>query len=324
MKPTLLLPPTPDDSWTLAVQAGVRYAVTKPTAALSGLPSPEQPGVLATLQRRFADHGLTLIGLEGDPFDMAPIKLGLPRRDETLDRYRQLLQRMRELGLDLLCYNFMLRLPGATHDWSRTRTDHPTRGGALTTAFSFDDVPSAVAEPTHDTVWSNYQHFITAVIPDAEAAGVRMALHPDDPPLPILAGVPRLFGSIDAFHRAYALAPSPANAVTFCQANFTLMPGNPTEHARQLADRIAFVHWRDVVGTPQDFHETFHDDGPSDMAAWVRLYAELGFTGPIRMDHAPLLSGEPQPWMPGYGTTGRLLAIAYLRGMLRGLSIAEA
>jgi mannonate dehydratase len=172
-----------------------------------------------------------------------------------------------------------------------------------------------------DRVWENYAAFVRAMMPVAEQAGVRLALHPDDPPIPELLGVSRIFHHIKSFERAYDLVPSQSNGVTFCQANFALMPGNVADHARQLANRIAFVHWRDVAGTATDFHETFHDDGPHDMAATVRLYHELGFTGPIRLDHAPLTHGEPTPWMPGYGNLGRTHAAAYLRGICHASAI---
>lgn len=322
MKPCLLLPPKPDASWKLAVQAGVGYAVTKATTQLSGLPAPDDRDALAAVQRRFADHGLTLLGLEGDQFDMSRIKLGAAGRDEDLERYRRMLANMGELGLDLLCYNFMVRPPGQTHDWSRTALDVPTRGAALTSEFRLADVPESESSSggsiPADRVWDHYAYFLRAVIDAAQAAGVRMALHPDDPPIPELRGAGRIFHEAEAFHRAYRLAPMHANAVTFCQANFVLMPGNAAEHARAFAaqDRIAFVHWRDVVGAADNFHETFHDAGPGDMAGWIASYHELGFDGPIRVDHAPLMHGETDPWMPGYGTLGRLLAFAYLRGVI--------
>ncbi|MEM9789620.1 MAG: mannonate dehydratase [Planctomycetota bacterium] len=323
MKLALLLPPCPDDSWTLAVQAGVRYAVTKPTSSMSGLGEPWEPGVAMALKRRFAERGLALLGFEGDPFDLSRVKLGRPGRDEDFRRYRAMLEAMGETGLGLLCFNFVARLPGADHDWSRTREDYPLRGGALATAFDLERVPSGDAGVViaADAVWSNYAAFIRAVIPTAERAGVRMALHPDDPPLPELAGVSRVFGTVEAFERAHRLAPSPAHAVTFCQANFMLMPGRVEDHARRLADRVAFVHWRDVAGTAERFHETFHDGGPHDLAALLRLYHDLGLDVPIRVDHAPLMHGEGRPWMPGYGVHGRLLAAAYLRGIADGAGL---
>ncbi|MEM1445063.1 MAG: mannonate dehydratase [Planctomycetota bacterium] len=325
MKPTLLLPPAPDDSWKLAVQAGVRYAVTKPTAALSGLGEPDRPGVLTRLRARFADAGLELLGLEGDPFDVSAIKLGGPMRDQAIERYIALLGEMHAAGLGLLCFNFMVRPPRQSHDWSRTRLDHPTRGDAEATAFRLADLPEAgrhdEVDPHADAVWANFHAFVSEVLPFAVQAGVAMALHPDDPPVPRLAGVDRIFGTREAFEQATSRHPN--LRVTFCQANFLLMPGDLVDHARALADRIAFVHWRDVAGHAEHFSETFHDDGPTDMLGMLRLYAELGFNGPIRMDHAPLMHGEPTPWMPGYGVQGRLMAIAYLRGLLQGAGIVE-
>ncbi len=324
MKITLLLPPKPDASWTLAVQGGVRFAVTKAAPSLSGLAAPFELDALRQVQQRFAEAGLTLVGLEGDQFDMSRIKLGQPGRQEDVERYCRMLENMAALGINLLCYNFMARLPGQAHDWSRTRIDLPTRGGALTTAFNLAQVPIANATGglTAEQLWKNYQWFIERVMPHAQRVDVKMALHPDDPPVPVLGGMARIFGTMDAFHRAYEVSPCPCNAVTFCQANFMLMPGDVAAHAKALAKRIAFVHWRDVAGTATDFHETFHDDGPHDMVAMIKLYHQLGFTGPIRLDHAPLMHGEPEAWMPGYGIHGRLLGAAYLRGIARGLGIA--
>ncbi len=315
MKLTLLLPPRPDASWTLAAQAGVRFAVTKVTPELVGGADPAAVETLAVVQHDFAEHGIALLGLEGDPFDMTPIKLGRPGRDEVFDRYRRMLTSMGELGLHLLCYNFMARPPGQAHDWSRTQLARPLRGGALTSEFDAAKVAETHRTLEHVELWENYERFVTAVLPAAERAGVRMALHPDDPPIPSVAGMPRLFHRVEGFERAYRSCPSLVNAVTFCQANFALMSGSLQEHARRLADRVAFVHWRDVAGRRDCFYETFHDDGPTDMVAMVRLYRDLGFTGPIRMDHAPLMHGEEKPWMPGYGIHGRLLAASYLRGI---------
>ena len=310
----------------MARQAGVRYALTKPTAPLSGLGEPDQPGVLESIRDRFTDAGITLLGLEGDPFDMSRIKLGQPGREADLDRYTRLLENMAGCGLHTLCYNFMARLPGQLHDWSRTKIDYPTRGGALATAFKLADLPREDRSPgmlSAESLWQHYTTFIQHVMPVAERVGVRMAIHPDDPPIPTLNGCPRIFGRVEAFERGYQLAPSPSNGVTFCQANFSLMPGDVATHARTMADRIAFVHWRNVIGAADDFYETFHDEGDLDMAEMIRIYAELSFDGPIRMDHAPLMHGEPEPWMPGYGINGRLLGIVYLRGLLRGMRIEE-
>ncbi len=319
-----LLPATPDHRWTLALQSGVRYAVTKAAPELTGLSAPDDLDSLRLIRDRFAEAGLTLLGLEGDQFDMQRIKWGRTGCDDDYQRYRRMLQNMGELGLNLLCYNFMLRTPGAKHDWHRTRTDIPIRGGSLTSRFSLADLPPterlAPLLFTHDQLWANYTRFLHEVMPTAERCAVKMGLHPDDPPITQLAGVPRLFGTLDAFDKAYHIHPSPSNAVTFCQANFKLMPGDLEDHARHLASRIVFIHVRDVEGTADDFTETWHDQGPTDLAAMMSLYHQLGLAVPMRDDHVPTMHGE-NPDIPGYAALGHLFATGYLRGILHALHI---
>jgi len=313
------LPPKRDRSWDYARQVGVTHAIARCHPRDTGLNPPWDRDALRTVQKNFADAGLTLIGLEGDEFDMRRIKLGLGGRDEDLELYRRLLANMGELGIGLLCYNFM-----ATIGWCRTDTHVVTRGGAITNRFQLSALdPSPVADServSEETLWANYEYFIRAVLPAAEQAGVKMGLHPDDPPLSPLRGVGRIFTTPDAFARAMALSASPSHRITFCQANFVAMGGDVAATARQFASRIAFVHFRDVDGTAADFTETFHDDGPTDMTAMLRLYAELGFQGPIRVDHVPSLAGEEN--LPhGYAYLGRLFAIGYMKGILDAAGI---
>ncbi len=306
------LPAAPDRSWALARQMGVRHAICKCAPDLTGLPAPDDRDSLRTIQRRFAEAGLTLYGLEGDQFDMRRIKLGLPGRDEDLERYRRMLGNLGELGIPLLCYNFM-----AVIGWFRTDTAVVLRGGALGSGFRLVDQGAPVPGPErigHDQLWDNYAYFLRAVLPAAEAAGVAMGLHPDDPPVPWLRGVGRILTSPAAIDRALALAAGPAHRLTFCQATFAAMGADPQALARRWADRIAFVHFRDIVGTAEDFHEVFHDEGATDMAAMVRTYGELGLSGPVRVDHVPTLAGEDNA-RPGYAALGRLFAIGYLKGL---------
>ena len=357
---------------------GITDVVVKVNPELTGLADPWRYETLAGIVGRLKDAGLSVVGLEGDPFDMTPIKeygarvgdkssswrkedstlqlqLATPTknnpvkenpatlREEALSHYRELLESMGRLGIKLLCYNFMVG-----KGWSRTGV-REGRGGAKATYFSLKELTpkesdgSANASPiqnvgalaktsdkselkiSHDQVWANYEYFIKAVMPTAEKCGVRMALHPDDPCLPSLGGYARIFGSIEAYDRAYALYPSPSNAVTFCQANFKLMftnsnchncsqipntnfsahsaslrlcvknnpvnPVNPvqtlTDAARHFGKRIAFIHIRDVEGTKEDFTELFHDQGDTDQFALMRTYRELGLDVPVRGDHVP-------------------------------------
>lgn len=314
------LPAQPNRQWQLALQMGVRHAICKCAPELTGLLPPWDIDALRTIQKRFSGAGLTLYGLEGDQFDMSRIKLGLTGRDEDLDLYCQMLRNMGELGIPLLCYNFMAGI-----GWHRTHGDFPTRGGALTSRFDAANIPAsltAAGEVSAERMWANYAYFIQRVMPVAEQAGVRMGMHPDDPPLPSLRGIARILCQPENFERAMALAPSPSNGVTFCQANFKLM-GCDVEHwARRFGSqgKIFFVHFRDVRGTADQFEETFHDDGPTDMPAMLRLYHELGFQGPLRVDHVPTMAGETND-QPGYESLGRLFALGYTKGIMHALNI---
>ena len=342
------VPPTPHPLWTLCRQMGIDDVVVKVNPSLTGLPDPWRLETLKGIVDRLAAAGLRVVALEGDPFDMSPIKefgaTGEGRaaaRPEALSHYCELLESMGALGIRLLCYNFMVGT-----GWARTGV-REGRGGARATYFSLretlggsrscatDSGATSCAPPASDAqervppalkltaeqVWANYECFIQRVMPVAERAGVRMGLHPDDPCLPELGGYARIFGSVEAYDRAYALYPSPSNAVTFCQANFKLMGVDLEATARHFGKRIAFIHVRDVEGTKEDFTELFHDQCTTDQFALMRVYRELGLDVPVRGDHVPEMEGDrrlTEDCIPGYFTLGRLFANGYLKALLAG------
>jgi mannonate dehydratase len=159
----------------------------------------------------------------------------------------------------------------------------------------------------------------------AEASGVRLAIHPDDPPWPVF-GLPRIVTSGAALRRVADLAPSPANGVTLCTGSLGASPAEASrlpETVRALGDRIAFAHLRNVAhgeahpdGTA-DFHEAPHPEGAVDLAAVVGALVEVGFQGPVRPDHGRMIWGEvgADGVRPGYGLYDRALGAAYLRGL---------
>jgi len=314
------VPPTPHPLWKLCPQMGITDVIVKVNPDLTGLPDPWKYETLSKIVGRLKDAGLTVVGLEGDPFDMSPIKefpLSNSSREVALAHYRELLESMGKLGIKLLCYNFMVG-----KGWSRTGV-REGRGGAKATYFSLSNSNSK-PQLNSEQVWANYESFIKAVMPTAEKCGVRMGLHPDDPCLPSLGGYARIFGSVEAYDRAYALYPSPSNAVTFCQANFKLMFGDDwtlESAARHFGKRIAFIHVRDVEGTKEDFTELFHDQGDTDQFALMRTYRELGLDVPVRGDHVPEMAYDREltpEGTPGYFTLGRLFANGYLKALLKG------
>ncbi len=376
MKLVEFVPPKPHPLWKLCLQMGITDVIVKVNPSLTGLPDPWRYETLSSIVSGLASAGLRVVGLEGDPFDMSPIKeygkrgtgngergMGNGEREEALAHYRELLESMGRLGIRLLCYNFMVGT-----GWARTGV-REGRGGAKATYFSLRDVeklrgcdvekspanpstpqplnpstpqplnpsipqplnPSTsqhlnISTPQHlnltpAQVWSNYEYFISSVMPTAEKWDIRMGLHPDDPCLPSLGGYARIFGSVDAYDRAYALRPSPSNAVTFCQANFKLMGADLDATARHFGDRIAFIHVRDVEGDKTDFTELFHDQGTTDQFALMRTYRSLGLDVPVRGDHVPEMEGDrilDENCIPGYFTMGRLFANGYLKALLQG------
>lgn len=328
-----LLDPEPSTLWTLIKQCGVDDAVAilegaeqqsrwlRGDASNDGFGSgtaakPWSLEGLAALQQRFAEHGLNVIAVEDTP-PMDDVRTGGPRAEEQIAQIHEQLRAMGSLGIGVLCYNWM-----AFTSWARTDVSIPARGGALTTGFrlaSAAEQPALISDPelTPERLWAALDHFLEVTLPVAEEAGVKLALHPDDPPLREMRGVPRIINSLEAYQRILDTHPSASNCITFCQGNWGLMTQDLPGTIRRFLPHIAFVHFRDVKGDVTDFEETFHDDGPTDLAECMRLYVDAGFDGPMRPDHVPTLAGESND-RPGYATLGRLFALGYIRGLEHG------
>ncbi|MCR5382155.1 MAG: mannonate dehydratase [Lentisphaeria bacterium] len=314
MKLGLMLPARQNIQWTLASQLGVEAVVTKAAPELTGLPDPSDYQALKTIRDNFNAAGLELYALEGDEFDMSRIKLGLPGRDEDIEKYQKMLTNMGRLGLKLLCYNFM-----AGVGWFRSRNDLKERGGALTSGFDIADIDNNVPlKLSEEQLWDNYTYFIRAVMPTAEAAGVKMGLHPDDPPLSPLFGYSRILTSADAYRRAMALSDSPSHGITFCQATFRTMGEDVFKLIPEFGKRIFFLHFRDVTGSKTCFRETFHDNGPTDMVELLRTTLKHAPDCLIRPDHTPTMAGESNENF-GYTMQGNLFATGYIKGILDAL-----
>ncbi len=313
MKIAMMLNPNPEPTWQLAKQVGVNHAVTNLSRLAAGRPFTEQ--FLTEVKDRFAEAGLELLVHESNPFDLDRIKLGLPGRDEDVEKYCELIGMMGSVGIPIVCYNFM-----AVIGWFRTDMAVPARGGALATGFDYEEIRNAPLTDAgvveEERMWDNLAWFLERAVPAAEAAGVTLAMHPDDPPVSPLRGISRILTSPDACERALELQPSANHGVAFCQGTFAAMGADVCREIRRFGGRgrIAFAHFRDIRGTATRFVETFHDEGQTDMLAAMRAYAEVGFDGPIRPDHGPTMEGESNE-RPGYENLGRLLAVGYMRGL---------
>jgi len=337
-----LFDPKPNNVWFLDRQLGVTKAVTlleqgeqmirwpkdglsiyDPTSIDAHRWEREKPWSLASLSRlkaSFEEAGLDLVAIEDTP-PLDKVRLGLPGKEEQIEWVCEQIEAMGKLGINILCYNWM-----ALISWSRTNVAIPERGGALVTGFYRSALPAYVEQMDKwkhidpETLWLNLEYFLGKVIPVAERAGVKLAMHPDDPPINSFLGIPRIMTSIEAFDQLIAMYDSPVNGITFCQGNFVLFSDNITAAIKRYGSKkkIVYVHFRDVAGTRENFRETFHDNGPTNMLACLRAYEEVGFDGIMRPDHVPTLYGEPNS-RPGYEVLGRLFAFGYIKGLMEGI-----
>lgn len=252
------------------------------------------------------------------------IVLGLDGAEEQTEGWVRALGRLGKLGVEVVCYNFM---PQLTEDAMVVRTDYCalTRGGAVTTAFRRADLAragwkaEAATKLTFDEARDRLQRFLGRVIPAAEAAGVKLAMHPDDPPLTPIGGYARIMSSLASFDWLLGLHDSEANGITLCTGCFGELGVDVPALVKRFGKRIHFVHLRNIRGPTDDFVETFPDDGNVDIVGTLRALDEAGIDVYARPDHAPRLATEREG-TPGYGFDGHLFTVGYLRGIMHGFS----
>jgi mannonate dehydratase len=310
------LGPKPSLVWKLAKQAGIDEAVggLPFDDPMNGTDRPWDYLPLMRMKQRYADGGFRLAVIESRP-PLNKAKRGQEGRDEEIASVCTLLENMGRLGIPVWCYEWM-----TDFNWMRTSTTTASRGGSLVTSFDqslvADAPPTAEGPISEEELWENLRYFLARVLPVAERAGVALSMHPDDPPLSPIRGVGRIMRSLENYQRLLDMAPSPANTITLCQGNFTLMTDDLPAAIRHFGrqGKITFVHFRDVKGVPEKFEEAWHDDGKTDMLATMRAYRDIGFDGVLRPDHVPTVEGDGND-AAGYSAYGRLYAIGYIRGL---------
>jgi mannonate dehydratase len=279
------------------------------------------PKVLTANKEAWEKLGLQLKVIEGPAYLGNKTKLGLEGKDEEIANFITFMKNLKQYtGIDVICYNWMPIV-----SWYRTRMDLPGRGGALVTAFDYEDVKDAPATEfgvvTKETLWKNLEYFLKAVVPEAEKIGMKLAMHPDDPQVDSIKGISRIMTTVDNFKKMADIYPSPNNGITMCQGNFSLMGVDIPTTVKYFGKRglIHFVHFRNVRGGKFKFQETFHDEGQIDMYAAMKSYYDIGFKGPIRPDHVPTMAGDSNDH-PGYSNIGSLFAFGYMRGLMQAIS----
>lgn len=305
------------DKIAIAQQLGVTSAVVN--ASRKGEKVPEDGTwdftAFQTKVDVFRQNGIKVDVVES-PTPLELTKLGLEGRDQEIEVFLSLLKIMDQLDIRTVCYNWMPVI-----GWYRSITDIPARGGATVTGYRHkmvEELPlTEYGEVSAQHLWENLHYFLKAVVPEAEKYHVRLAVHPDDPPVSSIRGISRILINADAFQRVIDMVPSPYNGITLCQGSFAAMGEDPKEMIRHFGERkkIFFAHFRDIRGHAEDFYETFHDDGQTDMYACMKEYYRIGFDGCIRPDHVPTMLGEKNV-NPGYSVMGNLYAVGYMKGLM--------
>lgn len=271
---------------------------------------------LAQMRAAVEAHGLKLDCIEGVPRNLLDkAMVGLPGAEEQIEDFKATLRAMGQAGIGVLGYNW---IPDGV--WRTAKAAHG-RGGALITAYD-DGIGQRVATgtlPPRDEaqMWANWEAFITAVLPVAEAVGVRLSLHPDDPPVPVLDGVARIFRNEAAFGRAMAFADSPNHGICFCTGTFAEVGAEAMMTALRRfarAGRIHYVHLRSITGELPRFAEAFIDEGAVDPVAVLRELLDAGFDGFVMDDHVPHVVDDTV-----WGHRSRAHATGTIAGILRAL-----
>jgi mannonate dehydratase len=295
-----------------------------------------------SLRETIEAAGLAFAVVESIPVH-EEIKLGGHRRDELIERYARSIAAVGAEGIRVVCYNFM-----PVFDWLRTDLAMRLPDGSTTLRFEQDAMDAidfsdgtgalpgwgaayteeelsalraAYAALPEEELWANLAYFLERVVPVAASNGVRLAIHPDDPPWQI-GLFPRIITSGRALERVAGLVNSPANGVTLCTGSLGSDPEEASrlpEVVHALGSRIHFVHARNVrTVSGRSFHESAHPSGDVDLPAVLDALLEIGFDGPMRPDHGRMIWGEEG--RPGYGLYDRGLGAAYLLGLWHALS----
>jgi mannonate dehydratase len=301
-----------DDDLTFAKQMGVNY-VSIPTAGGTY-------ETFSTFKQRVEAAGLKVANIgNSNVHNMPEVTLNLPGRDAKIEEYKQYLRNLGKAGLTYTTYAHM-----GNGIWSSPQ--EKTRGGAPARAFNLETAKGVWVGKTFEAplshgrkfskeeIWENYTYFIKQVVPVAEEVGVRIGIHPDDPPVPELGGVPRcIFGNFDGYVKALQIANSPNVGVCLCCG--TWMEGGKHmgkdvfEAARAFAKmgKLWKIHFRNVTAPIPYFVETYVDDGYTDMKKLMRTLVDVDFRGILIADHVPRMVGDNR--------TGWAYSIGYIKAL---------
>lgn len=284
---------------------------------------------LVDLRKAVEAEGLKLEAIENfDPAHWHDVLLDGPRRPQQLENLKTIIRRLGRAGIPIMGYNFSIAgvcgrttapcaRGGAPSVGMEGPLDTPMPNGMVWNMIYAPDAPKGRVPPiTSEELWRRLGGFLDELVPVAEAAGVRLALHPDDPPMPSMRGQPRLVYQPRLYQRVLDRKPSMANALEFCIGTLAEMTEGDVyesvdEYSRQ--NKLAYVHLRNVTGKVPHYRETFIDDGDIDVLRVLRILKRNQFNGVVVPDHTPQMTCGA-PWHAGMA-----YALGYMRAALQTL-----
>jgi mannonate dehydratase len=291
-----------DEDLLLLNQLGANYV------SVASTPDLRTAEGFLQIKKRYAEAGITVWNIGNmSVHNMSEVTLNLPGRDQKIEEYKQYLRNLGKAGIRYTTYAHM-----GNGIWSSGRA---TIRGASAREFdmasphkqgvwngqTFHEPLSHGREFSTEEIWENYTYFIKQVAPVAEENGVRIGIHPDDPPAPVLAGVPRcIFANFDGYRRAMEIANSPNVGICLCcgtwlEGGKQLTGKDPEEMIRYFgANKIWKIHFRNVSAPLPHFVETFMDNGYYDMYKIMKALRDVNFDGIVILDHTPQLAGKPE------------------------------
>jgi mannonate dehydratase len=307
----------------------------QPTGTARGWGRAGDPNVLwsldelVALRKSVEDAGLTLEAIENfDPAHWHDVLLDGPKKRVQLENLKTIIRRVGQAGIPIMGYNFSIAgvcgrvtgpfaRGGADSVGMDGPLDEPMPNGMVWNMVYDPDAPAGnVSSATSAELWQRLADFLHEILPVAEDSGVRLAAHPDDPPMPTMRGQPRLVYQPSHYQRLIDLAPSPANGLEFCLGTLAEMTDGGVYEAVESYSRqkrIGYIHARNVTGHVPRYQETFLEDGDLDFVRILRILKRNGFDGVLIPDHTPQVACAT-PWH-----TGMAHALGYLRGALQAI-----
>lgn len=269
---------------------------------------------LDSIKRKINNHGLELEAIENfDPAHWHDILLDGPKKEQQIANLKQLIRNVGRAGIPIFGYNFSLAGVSsrekntdargqATSVGMKNVDTRPIPNGMVWNMIYDENAPKGtLSKIGHEQLWERLQYFLDELIPTAEEYGVKLAAHPDDPPMPYIRETPRLVYQPDMYQKLIDLKPSDSNTLEFCLGTIAEMTHGDVYKATNTYSKqrkIAYIHFRNVVGKVPHYKEVFVDEGDIDMFKILKILKKNDFTGVLIPDHTPEMTCKA-PWYAG-------------------------